>query len=251
MAWRMYFQVISENSWFFCPTISTWCLLPTCRINTFSTSVLTCPFPSSKNSISGHYFQVLKTVFPSYFWKYLIFFVQLFLLDVCCHLFLQHLGCTGHVCEISHWVISCDIHFNMNKHLAQSDPWIMYDHVDTWYHLMFTPHSEGKSKGVNSEVFTSWGLPGPSPALLTSRQVWQYQGGNEKNINWRHREMMGDGHTWNSRDQPWPIGPWAICCRASCFGALHEQHCHWWWQRLGMSVNHSFLHSKKTPPQKM
>ena len=52
----------------FCP-ISTWCLLPTCGINTFSTSVLTCPFPSSKNSISGHYFQVLKTVFPSYFWK--------------------------------------------------------------------------------------------------------------------------------------------------------------------------------------
>ena len=68
----------------FCP-ISTWCLLPTCGINTFSTSVLTCPFPSSENSISGHYFQVLKTVFPSYFWKYLICFVQ-FLLDVCCQL---------------------------------------------------------------------------------------------------------------------------------------------------------------------
>jgi hypothetical protein len=70
------------------------------------------------------------------------------------------------------------------------------------------------------------------------------------NINWRHREMMGDGHTWNSRDQPWPIGPWAICCRASFFGALHEQRSHRWWQRLGMSVNHSFLHSKKTPPPK-
>ena len=37
-----------------------------CGINTFSTSVLTCPFPSSK-SISGHYFQVQKTVFPIYF----------------------------------------------------------------------------------------------------------------------------------------------------------------------------------------
>ena len=68
----------------FCP-ISTWCLLPTCGINTFSTSALTCPFPSSKNSISGHYFHVLKTLFPSYFWKYLICFVQ-FLLDVCCQL---------------------------------------------------------------------------------------------------------------------------------------------------------------------
>ena len=41
----------------FCP-ISTWCLLPTCGINTFSTSVLTCPFPSSEK-------KYVRTLFPS------------------------------------------------------------------------------------------------------------------------------------------------------------------------------------------
>ena len=66
-------------------------------------------------------------------------------------------------------VISTSTWTNTWPNLTHGSCMIM---ISTWYHLMFTPHSEGKSKGVNSEVFTSWGLPGPSHALFNSRQVW-------------------------------------------------------------------------------